>query len=260
MPRHRVPTSRPTQRARWTWAIAGGALVAVGLAIVLGVSVLPSQRPTPTATASSPTPEPTVQVTSAAPAPIPANWDLDNPDSLTVVVNKQRPLSPTDYVPVDLRDVNVPHTWAPLLRAEAATAVENLFAAAQSEAGLTLASNSAYRSFAAQQSIYKGDDLTTARPGFSEHQTGLAIDIGAASGTCSLSTCFADTAEGSWLAQNAWRFGFVLRYPDGQTAITGYEFEPWHYRYIGVDAAKAYRDASALSLEAFFGLPPAPNY
>ncbi|MFM6975034.1 MAG: M15 family metallopeptidase [Agromyces sp.] len=214
---------------------------------------VPTSTPTPTKPATHrPTP-------TATPTPTPT-WNVDDPNSLTVVVNKLRPLTPQDFTPSDLRDVNVPHTWQPRLRAEAATAVETMFAAAQSEAGLALASNSAYRSFTAQQNIYHGDDRSTARPGFSEHQTGLAMDIGAVSGKCSLNACFADTPEGQWLATNAWRFGFVLRYPNGQDAITGYEFEPWHYRYIGVSAAKRFHDTKAVTLEGFLGLPAAPDY
>ena len=70
-----------------------------------------------------------------------------------------------------------------------------------------------------------------------EHQTGFAIDIGASPASCSLDQCFADTAHGQWLAANAHRFGFTLRYQNGMTATTGYEFEPWHYRYVGVELA-----------------------
>lgn len=154
----------------------------------------------------------------------------------------------------------MPHTWEPSLRAEAASAAEAMFAAAASEAGLSLASNSAYRSYSTQASIYDGNDTLTARPGHSEHQTGLAIDIGPESGRCSLSTCFADTPEGQWLAANAWRWGFVLRYPNGKTDVTGYQFEPWHYRYVGNAAAAELRDSGVSTLEEFFELPAAPNY
>lgn len=263
-----VPSHSAPSRARAVW-IGVGSVAALGTVIALVAAatagaVSPSARPTPAGSvsaASVPTPTPTPTPTpSATPTPTVASWNIDDPNSLTVIVNKQRPLNPQDFTPVDLREVNVPHTWAPMLRDEAATAVESMFAAASAEAGLSLASNSAYRSYSAQQAIYNGDDLSTARPGFSEHQTGLAIDIGAESGNCSLAQCFADTAEGQWLAENAWRFGFVLRYPAGQTDVTGYEFEPWHYRYIGPAAAEAYHAAGASTLETFFGLPAAPSY
>ena len=194
---------------------------------------------------------------------------IDDPASIWVVSDKLRPLNPIDYVPADLIDVPVPHTWAPQLRKEASDAVVAMFGAASSEAGLTLASNSAYRSFSSQTSVYDDDvssngtaaaDQSTARPGFSEHQTGLAIDIGADSGNCSLDACFADTEAGRWVAANAWRFGFLLRYPADKVAVTGFEFEPWHYRYIGGDLAKEMHDKGVATLEEFFGLRAAPNY
>ncbi len=184
----------------------------------------------------------------------------DAVESPWLVVNKNRQLSPADYVPGDLVQVPVAHTWAPLMRAEASSAIVAMFQAAANEAGLSLASNSAYRSYATQQEIYAGDDNLTARPGYSEHQTGLTMDIGAASGRCSLSTCFADTVEGAWLAGNAWRFGFLLRYPADKTGITGYDFEPWHYRYIGTDLAANMRADGYRTLEEYFGLPAAPVY
>lgn len=254
------------KRLRLRLVTVGATVVALAAAITVAISGPHGVNPAPSASATLTPTEPVPAITptpSETPTPTTApstQWDIDSASSFTVVVNKQRPLRPLDYVPADLRAVNVAHTWDPQLRDAAATAVERMFAAATSEAGLSLASNSAYRSYATQQKIYKGDDLSTARPGFSEHQTGLAIDIGAASGKCSLATCFASTPEGKWLAGNAWRFGFVLRYPDGQTAVTGYEFEPWHYRFIGIDAAAAYHAAGSTSLEAFFGLPAAPNY
>jgi zinc D-Ala-D-Ala carboxypeptidase len=106
--------------------------------------------------------------------------------------------------------------------------------------------------------LWTPSDPTTAPPGRSEHQTGLAIDIGSESGYCSLAECFADTPEGQWLAANAWRFGFLLRYPADKIDITGYTFEPWHYRYIGVDLSTEMHERGVTTLEEFFGLPAAP--
>jgi D-alanyl-D-alanine carboxypeptidase len=201
-------------------------------------------------------------------APPPATVDtfdrtahsIDDPNSIWVVVNKLRPMNPQDFEPDDLVEVPVPHTWDPEMRQEASDAIVAMFQAASDEADLTLASNSAFRSFSSQEEIYDGDDLLTARPGFSEHQTGLVMDIGADSGDCSLETCFADTDEGIWLRDNAWRFGFILRYPDGKTDVTGYEFEPWHYRYVGVPLATKMHETGIATLEEFFGLPAAPEY
>lgn len=238
-------------------------LVAVS-AVVIGMvaGAAPDDRPAAAATETpTPRPEPAVE-------PPPATIDtfdraahsLDDPASIWVVVNKLRPLNPQDYEPVDLVEVPVEHTNEPLLRREASDAVVAMFQAAFDEAGLELASNSAYRSFSAQENVYDGDDLTTARPGFSEHQTGLTIDIGALSGECSLEECFGETPEGIWLRDNAWRFGFILRYPADQTQVTGYSFEPWHFRYVGVDLATEMHEKGVNTLEVFFGLPPAPEY
>ena len=77
---------------------------------------------------------------------------------------------------------------------------------------------------------------------------------------CALDQCFADTPAGQWLAANAYKWGFILRYPNGMDAITGYEFEPWHYRYVGVALATEMHDQGVATLEEFFGLPAAPTY
>src|SRR5690606_37608630 len=128
---------------------------------------------------------------------------------------------------------------------------------------------SAYRSYGVQVNVYNGwvnqlgqagADLTSARPGHSEHQTGLAVDISSVPAVCALDQCFADTPEGKWLAAHAHKWGFVLRYPNGKTSVTGYEFEPWHYRYVGVDLATAMHETGIRTLEEFFGLPAAPDY
>ena len=98
-----------------------------------------------------------------------------------------------------------------------------------------------------------------ARPGHSEHQTGLAVDF-AAKGVSTLTTSFAKTKAGIWLAANAWKYGFILRYPKGKTAVTGYQFEPWHFRYVGVRTATDMHDRNILTLEEYYSLPAAPNY
>ncbi|KFF59281.1 hypothetical protein JF66_12545 [Cryobacterium sp. MLB-32] len=235
-----------------------------------------SSSDAPSAVASAAVATPTPRATPASllpPVPVPvfdrSARSIDDPASAWVVVNKHRPLQPADYSPTDLVAVPVPHTWQPQLRQEASAAVEQMFAAARDEAGLTLASNSAYRGFAAQTRVYDAAvaargvasaDSSIARPGSSEHQTGLAIDVGAESGRCSLQACFGDTPEGLWLAENAVRFGFLLRYPADKVAVTGYEFEPWHFRFIGADLATEMHDQGITTLEEFFGLPAAPGY
>jgi D-alanyl-D-alanine carboxypeptidase len=128
---------------------------------------------------------------------------------------------------------------------------------------------SAYRSYDYQRSVHAGavsrlglrvGEALSARPGHSEHQTGLAADIGDISGQCAVQTCFADMQAGQWLAANAWKFGFVLRYPNGYIDITGYEFEPWHYRFVGTDLSTEMHNTGTPTLEQFFGLDAAPRY
>lgn len=129
---------------------------------------------------------------------------------------------------------------------------------------------SAHRSFSYQKSLYeryverdgkKAADTYSARPGHSEHQLGLAVDMRGADGEHELEPAFKHTPAGRWIAAHAHEFGFVVRYQDGQRRITGYEPEPWHLRYVGTDVARflhARRDIR--SLETLLGLPPAPGY
>lgn len=135
----------------------------------------------------------------------PGTESHDDPASIDVVVNKARPLEPADYYPADLRSPNVttgPGGAGAQLRAAAAGAAEEMFAAAAAE-GVSMTIVSGFRSYDTQVSTYQhwvnvngkaGADEVSARPGYSEHQTGLALDIGDSSGACNLSACFADTA------------------------------------------------------------------
>jgi D-alanyl-D-alanine carboxypeptidase len=251
------------------WQVrAGGAALLIALAATLTACTTAQPAPPRTTTSrvagppTTPT-APTAPPTTASPGP-----SLDDPTSLDVIVDKRRPLNPRTFVPLDLVRVPVPHTNPPLLRREAAAAVVRLVQAA-GEARVRLLAISAYRSFAAQQRVYREDlrrfgragaDRQTARPGYSEHQTGLAIDLGARSGRCALAACFGSMPEGRWIATNDWRFGFVLRYPRGAEAVTGYEYEPWHLRYVGSGLADRIHRAGDPPLETFFGLPAAPGY
>ena len=225
----------------------------------LPASPAPPPRPAPDAT-PAPAPAPTFDVSAHS---------IDDPNSIWVVVNKTRPLTPTDFIPGDLVEVPVPFANPPRMRVEASDATVALFAAFTAETGLKLQSQSAYRDSAAQTRIYDQDiltlgqagaDLSTARPGTSEHQTGLTIDISAQPGECSLSACFGETPHGQWLAANAWRFGFLLRYPADKVPVTGYEYEPWHYRYVGTALSEELHSTGVTTLEEFFGLPAAPGY
>ncbi|NJC23117.1 D-alanyl-D-alanine carboxypeptidase [Arthrobacter pigmenti] len=237
-----------------------------------GNSAPPSPAAAPSTTPAV-TEEPPAPAPSTAPAPPPEAEELSDPSSILVVVNKQRPLDPLDFFPSGLVLPAVPLAVAEpnaLLRADTSAAVEQLFAAAADDGvGLTLVSG--YRSYQDQVATYQhwvaqygGNaaeaDRISARAGYSEHQTGLAFDVGQADGACTLSSCFADTVAGQWMAENAHAFGFILRYPIGAQGVTGFSGEPWHYRYVGLEAAQAMRENGVATLEEFFGLPPAPGY
>ncbi|WP_062525526.1 M15 family metallopeptidase [Demequina rhizosphaerae] len=229
-----------------------------------------------TIAASSPTPSPTASslaAITASPEPAAARTplvevtapDVDDPASLTVVVNKQRPLDPADYVPEDLVTVEgIP--GGVTMRAEAAAAMTALHDAAVEE-GAGFSISTGYRAYDLQSSLYTGysrsrgqagADRFSARPGYSEHQTGLAADVG--NGVCTLQACFATTAAGQYLAAHAWEHGFIVRYPEGSAAVTGYIYEPWHLRYVGLEVAAAMHDGGIATLEEHFGLDPAPDY
>ncbi len=164
-------------------------------------------------------------------------------DGKVFLVNRQHALNQR-YVPPDLRPAEVTGT-SQNMRDEAATALEALFTAAK-EAGFPLDSVSGYRSYSKQSTIYqrkvqttgskKEADRLVARPGTSEHQLGLAMDV-AKKGTTALNSGFGKTPHGQWLYQNAHRFGFIVRYLEGYEEVTGYDYEPWHVRYVGVEHA-----------------------
>ncbi len=232
----------------------------------------PSRTPTETAAPETAAPETPIAVPSA-PAPAAPGFDkkrysIDDPSSIWVVSNKARALSPADFAPADLTlPVGIPNGNSQPLREPAARALERMDADAAS-AGIKLSVTSAYRSYSTQVSLYNNyvardgkdaADTYSARPGHSEHQTGLAVDLDD-SGGCSLEACFANTPAGIWLAANAPRYGFVLRYPDGKSSITGFTFEPWHFRYVGPELATEMQNTGVRTLEEFFGLPAAPDY
>jgi LAS superfamily LD-carboxypeptidase LdcB/putative cell wall-binding protein len=190
--------------------------------------------------------------------------------SIWVVANKKNKLNPASYVPSSLRVPSIQRTGSQQLRSGVATALEKMVAAAKSEGAGRIGIASGYRSFATQKALYaryvrtNGQawaDSQSARAGFSEHQTGLAADLVA----CTANSCgsiysIASTAQGKWLAKNAYRFGFVLRYPNGRTSTTGYAYEPWHFRYVGEDLSRDYKASGFATLEGYFGYSAAPNY
>ncbi|MCR8845133.1 M15 family metallopeptidase [Paenibacillus sp. SC116] len=176
---------------------------------------------------------------------------VSNENSIYVVVNKERFL-PDGYIPPDLVEPQVkfsfdgPHEKRQL-RQEAATALEQLFQQAESE-GIELNAVSGYRSYKRQSSLYnhyvntQGEEYAnrvSAKPGTSEHQTGLTMDVSSPSANNELEQAFGDTTEGQWLAEHAHEFGYIIRYTKDGEAITGYMYEPWHIRYVGKEAAQA---------------------
>lgn len=196
------------------------------------------------------------------PTPTLPALSIDDPASDWIVVDKLRPLNPRDYAPPLAAIPLVGMNGALRMRPVAAAAVAELAAQFRAETDLALGSVSDYRSYASQVRVYgrTRDDTLTARPGYSEHQTGLAIDFSSPTEGRTLQAAFGQTRTGQWLAANAWRWGFVLRYPDGLQAITGYRYEPWHFRYVGIPLATAMRERGTRTLEEWFGLPPAPAY
>ncbi len=190
-------------------------------------------------------------------------YDFDSASSLQVVVNKHRQLNPAGYVPGQLVRVQ-----GERLKVQAADAYK-LFAKAAKASGVNVMPISGYRSFSQQASLYDSyvrqygqatADTLAARPGYSEHQTGLAMDIGNASGICALQACFANTPAGQWAAEHGWEYGFIIRYPAGAGATTGYTYEPWHLRYVGRLIAEDMRSTGITTLEEYFGLEAAPDY
>ncbi len=186
-----------------------------------------------------------------------------DPDSLGVLVN-QKYLLPEDYVPADLTVPNVAFSFygtyeKSYMREVAARALEKLFAGA-AEKGYILKGVSAYRSYERQRQIYEKNLATkgrkhtkqfSAKPGSSEHQTGLTIDVSCSAVGCALEESFGETEEGKWLAKNCYKYGFIIRYPKEKSDITKYSYEPWHIRYVGKNLAK-YIYTNKLTLEEYY--------
>ena len=179
-----------------------------------------------------------------------AQLQKDQENGLFLLVNKdpENHLDPS-YKAEDLEPVKYyaadRNKYTRFMRAEAAEAFHRLVETAAEE-GIDIVMTTAYRSYEFQQILWdnyvaqKGEEeanKTSARPGESEHQTGLAVDLSTSEIDYRNSSDFADTAAGRWVAENAHKFGFILRFPEDKTDITGYSYEPWHIRYVGLTAA-----------------------
>lgn len=171
-----------------------------------------------------------------------------DPTDILILVNKQNraPAVPVTLVKPDVTPTRESVAENIYMRPEAASALEALFEGA-AEAGLTLYATSGYRSYSTQKAIFdrkaaeRGEQAanrSVAKPGYSEHQTGLAMDIeGETTLGTSLTEAFGESPEGIWVAEHCHEYGFIIRYPKDKTNITGYIYEPWHIRYVGVEAA-----------------------
>lgn len=232
-------------------------------------ATVPKQKPAkPEPKATPPEEPPTVPDAPVVPEFDRSAHSLDDPMSIWIVGNKLRPLTPPEFEPSDLvATENVANDNGQPLREVAARAVEQLVAGAR-EAGLDVRIISAYRPYTLQVQLYDSyvvrdgqaaADTYSARPGHSEHQTGLTVDFDDY-GACYLESCFGDTAAGQWLAHNAADYGFIERYPADKQQVTGFMPEPWHYRYVGAELAHEMRATGITTLEEFFGLPAAPDY
>jgi len=172
-----------------------------------------------------------------------------NPADTLILVNKQNkaPSVPITLVKPDVTPTKPSVAENIYMRPEAAQALEALFAGAAQE-GITLYATSGFRSYSTQKAIFdrraeergeKAANRSVAKPGYSEHQTGLAMDVeGQTTLGTGLTEAFGESPEGIWLAENCWDYGFIIRYPKDKTDITGYIYEPWHIRYVGAEAAR----------------------
>lgn len=172
----------------------------------------------------------------------------------------QDSLLPSDYIPPELTKIKVKKTSSSAIQMcqFVSDALDQMFAAASAD-GVTLYAKSGYRSYQTQKSMYRNrleqnggkDDGVVAYPGASDHQTGLGIDVVSKGWSeKKLNSGFAQTPEAQWMAAHCAEYGFIVRYPEGKEDITKIIYEPWHLRYVGVEAAR-YMTNNGLTLEEF---------
>ena len=207
------------------------------------VETTPSPSPTPSPT-PTPTPESTIDTTTVS--------------SIQKITNKNHPID-SAYVPADLTIVNVNSNGTQYLRSEAASALVNMFEAARRD-NINLYLVSGYRSYAQQLELYNTyvrtdgkalADQYDAIPGACEHQLGLAVDLSDDNRDHDIDDSFETTAAYQWLLKHSYEYGYIFRFPRGKEAITGIAYNPWSFRYIGIEEAKKVYD-SGLTLEEFY--------
>ncbi len=239
-------------------AVAPGLVAAPGPAAVPGLVAAPEPAPTPTPACPAGPDRPSrdgslgalvLGVAGLLCGPLgpagglpPTALETQEPRRLYAVVTRDRGVTPVRYAPDDL--VPLPGGLYEARR-EVAAQVRALMDAARAEGHPYLAVTSGFRDHDTQAGTHEDwvrrlgperADEVSARPGHSEHQLGLAVDI---TGECGGFDCFGDSEDGRWVAANAHRFGFIVRYPEGGQDVTGYAYEPWHLRYVGPRAAWA---------------------
>ena len=263
--------------SKLTWMILALVALAVIGSLITDSAFAETPTPTPTTTSSptptaigdppgftnptaTPTPEPTTPIVCGVNCFNPSLHSIDAAASQWVVVNKLRPLSPITYKPKLDKTIN--------LAVPAADAYRKLKTAVAKSGNGTLCLNSGYRSYTTQTNTYanalrlygkKTAEALAAHPGHSEHQTGLAADVSTTALGCRIGS-FGSSKASAWVAKNAHSFGFIVRYPNKLQNITGYQYEPWHLRFVGVELATQMKNAKVLTLEQFWQLPAAPNY
>ena len=217
-----------------------------------GTAAVPASTPTASAAETAvPTVMPTAVPTSA---PI----DTASDDSIYRLIDQEHTIS-ADYVPASLEQPDVASNHMQTVRSELVQPLMDMFADAES-AGIDLKLVSGYRSYTEQTSLWYTYEERHGRsyaqriddhPGASEHQLGLAVDLGNADGKCELNACFASQDAYAWLKENSYRYGFIERYPDGAEQITGIMYSPWHYRYVGTEEAEKIH-GSGLTMDEYY--------
>ena len=246
-------------------------IIGLCIAILIGLIILNFKGCDSSKVKPEPTPEPTVEPTATpeeviptpepTPEPTPvATVDLESDDSINRYISQTHMISES-YVPADLRAVKVHSAETKKLREEAAGKLEEMCQAAIDDR-IYLKLVDGYRSYQQQADLFsyytqiRGSyyaSVVDDHPGASEHQLGLAADIGCWNGACELAYCFTQYPNYTWLRENSWKYGYIERYPEGKQSITGIVYSPWHYRYVGLEEAQKIYE-SGLTMEEYYGI------